>query len=508
MANAWNYDRAVEHIDRKIEDVRTVDIKEYKREMSLENIPTNTAYRVDGVHLYADITNLQDILDVTQVEGETCHKRALRFLNLHYRAVDRILNQTDTKRVDFHNQRLHALIAKPYNTEKNAEATRVHKAVAIAQIIIDVLAETGEEDEQIPAAKVRVGIDTGKALAVNNGRSGNREPLFLGEPANHAAKLASNAKPTGIYLTNEARTAIGLAKADKPAQTPLTRTQVNDCIDKAGLDISKDDIVEDWKTDLANNPIGAFEFSRHTPPFCNIDIQKLTPGNSRRQEAVSIYADIDGFTNYVGNHIDDSPEDVVRVLHVVRAELERVLSKEFKGRRVRFVGDCVHGLICEGTAQTTDEKETISAATLLAGAFRSSFDLALKRLAEENYETGDLGLAIGFDYGPMTITRLGLKSDRVRCSVSRGVLESENQQKRCTGVETAIGAEALKVASDAVKTLFGTQRKVKDLDFNEAAESLSDAGDKRASAIRQEAYAKSPAVLAATQREIRPYCEK
>ncbi|MBY0238535.1 MAG: transcriptional regulator, partial [Burkholderiaceae bacterium] len=195
-------------------------------------------------------------------------------------------------------------------------------------------------------------------------------------------------------------------------------------------------------------------------------------------------------------------------LHVVRAELERVRSKEFKGRRVRFVGDCVHGLICEGTAHTTDEKETISAATLLAGAFRSSFDLALERLEDEGYETGNLGLAIGFDYGPMTITRLGLKSDRVRCSVSRGVLESESQQKRCTGVETAIGAEALKVASDAVKTLFGTQQKVKDLDFNEATEALSDAGDKSASIIRKETYAKTPAVLAATQREIRPYCEK
>lgn len=508
MANAWNYNRAAEHIDSKIEEVRSINIKEYKRDMSLENIPTNTAYRVDGVHLYADITNLEDILNVTQTEGETCHKRALRFLNLHYRAVDRILNQTETKRVDFHNQRLHALITKPYNTEDDAEATRVRKAVAIAQIIIDVLAETGEEDEHIPTAKVRVGIDTGKALAVNNGRSGNREPLFLGEPANHAAKLASNAKPSGIYLTNDARSVIGLPSAEKPAQSPLTVAQVDECIEKANLDISKDDIVKDWKADLIKNPIGTFEFTRHTPPFCNIDIQKLTPGNSRRQEAVSIYADIDGFTNYVGQHIEDSPEDVVRVLHVVRAELERVLSKEFQGRRVRFIGDCVHGLICEGTAPTTDEKETISAATLLAGAFRSSFDLALERLKAEDYETGELGLAIGFEYGPMTITRLGLKSDRVRCSVSRGVLESERQQKRCTGVETAIGESALKVASDAVKTLFGSQRKVKNLDFNEAAEALSDAGDARASAVRQETYAKTPAILAATQREIRPYCKK
>jgi class 3 adenylate cyclase len=508
MANAWNYDRAARHIDSKIDDVKTVVIKDYVRELSLENIPTNTAYRVDGVHLYADITNLGSILNVTQVEGETCHKRALHFLNLHYRAVDRILNQAEATRVDFHNQRLHALIAKPYNTEDDAEATRVCKAVEIAQLIIDVLAETGDDDEQIPSADVRVGIDTGKALAVNNGRSGNREPLFLGEPANHAAKLASNARQSGIFLTNEARVAINLPTVEKPLQTALTQAQIADCVETSDLGISKDDIIQDWRADLEKNPIGAFEFSRHTPPFCNIDIGKLTPANSRRQEAVSIYADIDGFTKYVGDHVDDSPEEVVRVLHVVRAELERVLSKEFQGRRVRFIGDCVHGLICEGTAHTTDEVATVSSATLLAGALRSSFDLALERLQEHGYEIGDLGLAIGFEYGPMTLTRLGLRNDRVRCSVSRGVLESENQQKRCSGTETAIGEAAYKVASEGVKALFGAQRKVKSLDFNEAAEALSEADDECAAKVKQAAYSSTPAILAASQREIRPYCGK
>ena len=38
---------------------------------------------------------------------------------------------------------------------------------------------------------------------------------------------------------------------------------------------------------------------------------------------------------------------------------------DFAGRKVRFIGDCVHGLTVEGTAQTTDEKDTISNLTLL-----------------------------------------------------------------------------------------------------------------------------------------------
>src|ERR1700735_4629888 len=207
---SWNEDRAAKRIDGKIAGlpIKDIQIKEYVRDTDLTNLPSNVAYRVNGVHLYADILNLSEMLHVTDVEGEICHKRTLRFLNLHYRAVYRILQRVDAIFVDFHNQRLHSVVSKPYD----GEADRVHKAVAMGQLIIDVLAQTGEDADH-PAAKVRIGIDSGEALAVNNGRRGHREPLFLGVPANHAAKRASGGKATGIYLTNEARTAIGLKKA-------------------------------------------------------------------------------------------------------------------------------------------------------------------------------------------------------------------------------------------------------------------------------------------------------
>src|SRR5690606_36216822 len=129
------------------------------------SIPRNKAYRMDAVHLYVDILNVRDMLDSTQLEGETCHKRTLRFLNLHYRAVHRILSSANALRVDFHNQRLHAVVAKPYGEEGD----RVNRAVAIAQLIKGVLLETGDHDNNTPAAKVRLGIDSGRALVVNNG---------------------------------------------------------------------------------------------------------------------------------------------------------------------------------------------------------------------------------------------------------------------------------------------------------------------------------------------------
>ena len=506
MARTWNDKRAGDHIDKKIADVENVTIVDYTREMSLDVIPSNKAYRMDAVHLYADILNIGDILGTTSYEGETCHKRTLQFLNLHYRAVHRVLNRCDVRRVDFANQRLHALVAKPYNSETDAEEKRIRRAVAVAQLVIDVLAQTGNDHEKIPDAKVRVGIDSGEALAVNNGRKGGREPLFLGEPANQAAKLAGGGAAKGIFLSNNARATIGLTEVDAPKNTALTASEIEDCQTNANLGVSADTIVREWRADLEKNPIGAFEFKRHTPPLRTMDVTALTPANSRRQEAVSVYADIDGFTAFVRDNIDDNAEDVVRVFHVIRAELDRVLTCDFDGRRIRFIGDCLHGLLCDGTAYTTDEQETVSTATLCAGALRSSFELALEKLENSGAVIGKLGLAIGFELGPMTVTRLGMQGDRVRCSVSRGALQSEAEQRGCGGTETAIGALAYSAATDGVQKVFGDKRKVADLDYNEAVEALAAKGDATAKIAKAAAFAgATPAIVRATEMPVVPY---
>lgn len=507
MAHTWNRARADERITHRLEEVRDVTVLDFTRDMSLENIPVNRAYRMDAAHLYADILNLDEMLNATQEEGVDCHRRTVRFLNLHYRAVRRILKECDARRVDFHNQRLHAVIYKPYGAD--SEKSRVDKAVAIADLVMDVLKETGDSDEKIPAARVRVGIDTGRALAVNNGRSGNREPLFLGRPANHAAHLAGHADATGIFLSNAARKVIGLLelKDGKEYTSALTRAEIDGCIERAKLGVSKEKIVEDWRQDLKDNPIGSFEFSRHTPPLRTLKIEDLTPKNSRRFEATSVYADVDGFTAYVGKHLESAPENVVRCFHVIRAELDAALSSDFEGRRVRFIGDSLHGALLEGTAYETDAEDTISTMTLCAGGLRSSFDLSLERLAKRGIDVANLGLQIGFEYGPLAMSRLGMQGDRVRCCVARAVLASEAEQLRCQGKETALGPTAYDNGTPAVRKLFGTARKVANLSYDVAVDALSAEGDKVAKAAFDEQLAVSaPIILTRPEPVLRPHC--
>jgi class 3 adenylate cyclase len=195
---------------------------------------------------------------------------------------------------------------------------------------------------------------------------------------------------------------------------------------------------------------------------------------------------LDGFTAYVSRNIatNDAAKHVVRALHVLRSELDAALHEDFAGRKVRFIGDCIHGLTVEGTSQTTDPEETISNMTLCAGAMRSSFDLTLKKLRENGTDASSLGLQIGFEYGPMTVTRLGMKGELVRCSVSRGVRVAEDEQCRCTGNETAIGALAYASGSNAVRAIFGSTRKRANLDYETAVQELSAKNDKAAKASK------------------------
>lgn len=505
MGYSWKEDRAKTRIETRYDEVREVEIVDYKRGMSLENIPVKKAYLMDAAHLYIDIVNLADILACTSVEGDICHKRTLRFLNQHYRAAHRIIQKTEAIRIDFHNQRLHAVVAKPYG--EDSERDRIAHAIAIAKLVQDVLAETGD-DEQIPNAKIRVGIDSGRALVVNNGRRGGREPLFLGRPANHAAQCAGAGMSVGIYLTNTARAVMGfpVLVTGKDWTTALTSEQIDACVEEANLGVSKEQIIELWREEQEETPIGSISFSRPTPPLSNLDFDLLSVSNTKRFEGISVYADIDGFSAYVDKHMDDNPEDLVRTLHVVRSELDAVTHKDFGGRRMRFIGDCLHAIMLEGTAHTTDIETSISTATLCAGALRSSFACAVAYLINKGVDTDNLGLAIGFELGPLSITRLGMKGDMLRCATGRAVLSSEKEQRRCSGTETALGAIAYGVAPRAVRTLFGSSRKADDLDYDSAVIELAASGDPVAKGAQTEAYAATvPAVIPALHRPLRPH---
>ncbi|MFV5585376.1 transcriptional regulator [Acinetobacter oleivorans] len=465
----WDSDRAEQNINTLCDQVDNVEIVQYKRSLDLGNIPVNKAYEMDAVHLYVDILNLNELLVTTSGnETEYSHKRAIRFFDSHFRAIRFILEKTDCIFVDFHNQRLHAVIPRPYGTDED-EKKRLDRAVAISDLIIKVAEQQREisGDETIPASKIRIGIDSGLALTVNNGRKKHREPLFLGNPANHAAKHSSG-KSQGIYLTANARKILGLVEALDTKKTKLTVDEIISSVERAAIDkeVTQEQVVDEVCTDI--KLLKDFGFTRTTPPLKDLDFTSLYYKSAKRQEILSIYADIDGFTNFVSNNLDtiEGKENIVRCLHVLRSEMDACLSQDFAGRRVRFIGDCIHGILCEGTSKDTNMNNTADVGTEAVGGIRSSFLLSLDLLEERfDIDISELGLAIGYEIGETSLTRVGKKGQSTRISLGISTINAEEEQRKCTGnAETRIGNKAYENLSTTYKDLF-SNRSASDLTF-------------------------------------------
>jgi class 3 adenylate cyclase len=354
-----------------------------------------------------------------------------------------VLADTDVFKIDQQNHRLHLLQFKPYDDERK----RIASMVSVMRALHTLLAKVDALHGELSDAKVCVGVESGVALAVNNGTRGDRELLFLGPPANRAAKLLCDR--SGIFLGERAREVLGDGFEGR-AEDALTSAQLDALDKRAGLGLDVERMLARWKEELSRTPLREVQFSRPTPPLSSLDIVTLTPANSRRFDGVAFMADIDGFTKFVAKRIEDNrgEAEAVQVLHVIRKELREVFNDE-GGRKVRYIGDCLQGAMLEGERQTDAEK-TVAVAMDIAARMRSSFAI----IHEELPASKELGLAIGVEYGPLTITRVGVKTNRDRVIAGRALMKAEEVQRECGSRDTGFGPVFRRKGDAVAKRIF------------------------------------------------------
>jgi hypothetical protein len=101
---------------------------------------------------------------------------------------------------DYHGARLHAVIASPVGDP----VAQIEQAVAACPSIDRSCPEKVVRAHGFPS-RICFGIDHGKCLAMTSGRGVHEmDTLFLGRPANHAAKLVDPGPSKGICLTETA----------------------------------------------------------------------------------------------------------------------------------------------------------------------------------------------------------------------------------------------------------------------------------------------------------------
>lgn len=442
----------------------------------LFDLPDGAAILVDTVQVYVRALNYDEVRLQDGLETEESHARGLAFLHLLYSAGDRVVEQVGGQRVDHHGARMHAVVTEPRGDASAIE--RVEAAIALAEDMMALAEAAGREflSELGLRPRFRVGIDIGRCVAINSGRRDEREPMFVGPAANHAAKLAAGNRE-GIYLSDRVRALFDLARMKdiaeertRPADTvELGRLRGNASGFRDGAALTQARL-ERWRSDVrdqvtASIGASAFSFHHHTPPLRTIDYDDLSPSRSIRMQLVSIFADLDRYTAYIDRCMATGQiEQAVRLLHILRSEFNAVLQDDFSCRKVRFIGDCIHGLAAEGTSRHTDTAASVTLAARCAGALRSSFKLCQQLIAGAD----ELGLAIGFELGETPVSRIGIRGERaVRTASSLAVRASEEMQRDCGSEETKIGPKAYAQATPAVRRLFGPGHKVADLCYDD-----------------------------------------
>ncbi len=409
--------------------------------------PRGKATLVNAAHLYGQLLDFETISLQDDRETEQSHTRVLRFLNMHYRVWDSIVDDDDAIRVDYHGPRLHALVTEP----KGNSAEQLKRAIALAQKLTEAAKRVG--DAHGFPSNVRFGIDCGACLAMPTGRAHEKDILLLGSPANHAANAAAGSDP-GIFLTENAQKQLALGNLGM-------QRRVTEALAKSVGQNYRFGRVEAAATAVALERTDAvvFRFRRAVPPLARLNFEELVPSNSVRMGMASLFADIDGYTAYVDSAIRNGEQSIynaVRDIHVLREELNSVLKEDFGGKRVRFIGDCIQGVLAEG-ADDDDATETVREASICASGMQSSF-----LLAKDILKTIDgLGLAIGIEYGPVPLTRIGARGDEsVRCAAGLAVLKSERLQQSIEGSGIRLGATALRHADVAMRQYFNSSARI------------------------------------------------
>ena len=499
---AWQHGLAQQRIRKLIDEAPEVDVRRFADEYMplyemrkaqlnasdqiitppLFDLEKGKAVIVDTVQIYIAITNYDDYRIEEGRETEGSHAKALRFLHLYYSACDRVIEQTDAQRVDFHGSRMHAVILNPDKDQGRSEA--ILKALSFIRYFRAVAEQANNElvDSKLDAL-FRIGVDVGPCVAINNGNGLEQEPMFLGSAANHAAKLAYGEEP-GIFISDRARSVLNQPEIG-PLETTLKLDEAvfsnminirDEGVASLGAPRVSETILKEWRGEIVAKAVPdptdpEFRFHYKEPPLKDITFGDLMPSNSIRMDLASLFADLSGYTAYIDNAIaNGGVADAVKALYVVRQELQNVVEDDFGGRKIRFIGDCIHGVVAKGSRTETEPNETVALGLVCAGGLRSSFAICKAELNG----IGDLGLTIGIEFGPTPITRIGIRGERsVRLASSIATATSEKVQRGCDDDQIQLGPEAQKLVPVALEDLIDANGTAHDLTHDDVITGLS-----------------------------------
>jgi len=447
---SWDEKRSRERIAAHLESMGEIEIEDLAREADLEALLTETrCRRIAGAHTYAEISNFPSIVSTTS--GDTLIE-AVRALNIWQRRAIAIAEDVfGGVFVHFQGPRMHVLFYRPYDSEE--QATRA----VLLLLVLDDLADTqfNTRFSTLADFRVRGGCDIGTVVGTRNGVNGDRELLFVGDPANWAAKIIDGRRRATVTqrIVDALPADIAQYVADAenegdPRVVSCGPSELAALLETYGFDYDATTHGDAMDEELEALDLEDVSISGARTL---IDLDSLSVRNNKLITAASVFGDIDGFTAYVAEADAESDAEVVEALRVfaaIRKELAFVVKRDHNGIRVQYQGDRTQALV---HLPDGDEEGIAEEAVRIAAAMQSSFEITLK---EALPAAKPLKLAVGVDIGTTLASKLGAHGQRDRICIGDPVDSGAAIQQACDGDEVGVSSAVYKAIRKGWQKLF------------------------------------------------------
>lgn len=464
----WDSSRSLSRAQAKWDETEGLEVTDLVRETDFDSTALKNPRNVMGAHVYVDVPGFRLLLGSGDPEPAVARR-----LHLWAREVTKVVElDFDATKVHFQGPRLHAVVYRPVNDEAKIALKAVLLAAAVRatiRVFNDTLELTGGDRWNTAA-----GVDIGSALLTKDGVKGDRELLFLGNPANNAAKMISG---SGLRLTDDVLALLPDEIADEAEAAPDGKGQV--------LSLAPD-VLETlcanhgfaWTRERSAKRLAEADDAAPSVTVVaskgEIDKNVLGLSHTKSTFGVSLFADVDGFTAYVAQSADnDLLDEAVRAFHVIRAETRNTAVDDYDSLRIQYQGDRMQALVHLPSGQ---EAEVAVKSVRVAAALNSVFVHPLPPLIGD---TG-LGLATGLAAGNVLVTKVGQHGNRDVVSLGRSTAEAARIQEAIQGGEIGIDGGGYALLPEWLQAVFEWRASVRayvatdltldELDLLEAAE--------------------------------------
>jgi len=443
---SWSEKRSRERIAGYVEDAKGTEVKPMVREMDLENLSERVCREIEGAHVYVELAGVPKLFDDTDTPTE--RKRLMQAVHIFQREIDRIFEAAGATRIHFQASRGHALVYLPINQIEDHA-----KLAVLAQLIADRFERVFRDAyPQFDSLRVISGSDRGLAIGTRNGTAGDRELLFIGLPANQAAKLLPHG--TARRLTDNVYDYLPPSLAEQASEDDLgayslarpSTAEFEAILEEFEIDWSEEESRERVADDQRQFPLSEIEFSGAR---VKIDFDDLSIRNSKSVLAATSYGDVSGFTAFVeAAENEQQQSEALQAFHVIRREQAQVIKADYDAVRVQYQGDRVQGL----THLPEDDDTAIAQSSVeMAIGLQSSFEGTLK---EALPQISDLGLAVGVGLGNTVATKLGPRGHRDRICLGEAVSRAEQNEERVGKGEIGIDKATYDLLDEDMQSKF------------------------------------------------------